>query len=182
MPEPAARKPRDRTTRSPSSTAAPRRRTARDPEAEPRPRRRPAAADDREREAPPDEDEAPADTGRTRSRSSGSARPARSARSDQSDRSARAEKAGLGAAEAAGRAAAQVRAMTGRSPEGVTSVERIEDGWRIGVEVVESHRIPDSTDILAVYRVDLDHDGDLLAYRRESRYPRGRFPDQEDPP
>nr|WNW42240.1 gas vesicle protein [Streptomyces sp. Li-HN-5-13] len=88
----------------------------------------------------------------------------------------------LGAAEAAGRAAAQVRAMTGRSPEGVTSVERTEDGWRIGVEVVESHRIPDSTDILAVYRVDLDHDGDLLAYRRESRYPRGRFPDQEDPP
>ncbi|WAL70028.1 gas vesicle protein [Kitasatospora sp. YST-16] len=127
----------------------------------------------------PDEDEAPADTGRTRSRSSGSARPARS---DQSDRSARAEEAGLGAAEAAGRAAAQVRAMTGRSPEGVTSVERTEDGWRIGVEVVESHRIPDSTDILAVYRVDLDHDGDLLAYRRESRYPRGRFPDQEDPP
>ncbi|MEU5388507.1 gas vesicle protein, partial [Kitasatospora cineracea] len=83
---------------------------------------------------------------------------------------------------AAGRAAAQVRAMTGRSPEGVTSVERTEDGWRIGVEVVESHRIPDSTDILAVYRVDLDHDGDLLAYRRESRYPRGRFPGQEDPP
>ncbi|MEU3498835.1 gas vesicle protein GvpO [Kitasatospora cineracea] len=173
MPEPAARKPRDRTTRSPSSTAAPRRRTARDPEAEARPRRRPAAADDREREAPPGEDEAPGDTGRTRSRGSGS---------DRSDRPDRAEDDGIGAAEAAGRAAAQVRAMTGRSPEGVTSVERTEDGWRIGVEVVESHRIPDSTDILALYRVDLDHDGDLRSYRRESRYHRGRFPDQEDPP
>ncbi|ROR46274.1 gas vesicle protein GvpO [Kitasatospora cineracea] len=172
MPEPAARKPRDRTTRSPSSTAAPRRRTARDPEAEAeaRPRRRPAADDDREREAPPGEDEAPGDTGRTRSRDSGS------------DRSDRAEDDGIGAAEAAGRAAAQVRAMTGRSPEGVTSVERTEDGWRIGVEVVESHRIPDSTDILALYQVDLDHDGDLRSYRRESRYHRGRFPDQEDPP
>ncbi len=173
MPEPAARNPRARTTRSPSA-AAPRRRTARDPEAEPRPRRRPA--DDREREAPPGEDEAPGGADRSRSRGSRSARP------DRSDRSGREEDTGIGAAEAAGRAAAQVQAMTGRSPEGVTSVERTEDGWRIGIEVVESRRIPDSTDVLAVYRVDLDHDGELLAYHRENRYHRGRFPDQEDPP
>ncbi|MFC8719931.1 gas vesicle protein GvpO, partial [Kitasatospora sp. NPDC057198] len=98
---------------------------------------------------------------------------------ERAERRSRAGRAGIGAAEAAGRAAAQVRAMTGRSPEGVTSLERTEEGWRIGVEVVESRRIPDSTDILAVYRVDLDRDGELLAYRRENRYHRGRTPDEE---
>ncbi|GLW72859.1 hypothetical protein Kpho02_51580 [Kitasatospora phosalacinea] len=90
------------------------------------------------------------------------------------------ERPRIDAAGAARRAAAQVRAMTGRSPEGVTAVERTEDGWRIGIEVVESRRIPDSTDILALYRVDLAPDGDLLAYRRESRYHRGRFPEEEE--
>jgi len=98
---------------------------------------------------------------------------------ERPERRSRAGGAGIGAAEAAGRAAAQVRAMTGRSPEGVTAVERTEDGWRIGIEVVESRRIPDSTDILALYRVDLDRDGELLAYRRENRYHRGRTPDEE---
>lgn len=68
--------------------------------------------------------------------------------------------------------------LIGRDPEVVTSVERNGDGWRVGVEVVESHRIPDSADILAVYEADVDSDGALLSYRRIRRYPRGRG--QED--
>lgn len=69
--------------------------------------------------------------------------------------------------------------MTGRSPEGVTSLERTEDGWRVGVEVLESRRVPDSTDILAECTVELDGDGELLSFRRASRYYRGRA-GQED--
>ena len=45
---------------------------------------------------------------------------------------------------------------------------------RVGVEVVESHRIPDSADILAVYEVCLDESGELESYRRTQRYSRGQ--------
>jgi hypothetical protein len=72
----------------------------------------------------------------------------------------------------AGLAADYVAAMTGKTPEGVTSLRRSGDGWTVGVEVVETRRIPDSTDILAVYEAELDADGELLAYRRVKRYTR----------
>ncbi len=67
----------------------------------------------------------------------------------------------------------QVAELTGREPEGVTSVQREGDGWVIGVEVVESRRIPDSTDVMAVYEAELDESGELVAYRRVDRYARG---------
>jgi Gas vesicle synthesis protein GvpO len=47
-------------------------------------------------------------------------------------------------------------------------------GWVIEVEVVEARRIPSTSDILALYEVLLDADGELLSYRRIRRYPRGR--------
>ena len=53
-------------------------------------------------------------------------------------------------------------------------VERSDDGWRVGVEVVESHRIPESCDILAIYEVGLEAGGDLASYRRTERYARGQ--------
>lgn len=68
----------------------------------------------------------------------------------------------------------QVSELTNRSPESVTAIERTDGGWRIDVEVVESHRIPDSTDILAVYETELDGNGELVSYRRIQRYHRGR--------
>lgn len=70
-------------------------------------------------------------------------------------------------------AADYVAEMTGREPETITSLERTDDGgWKVGVEVVETRRIPDSTDILAVYEAELDADGELLSYRRVKRYSR----------
>ncbi|WP_078661500.1 gas vesicle protein GvpO [Streptomyces sp. NRRL B-24484] len=86
----------------------------------------------------------------------------------------------LTARRAAAVAAADVGDLTGRTPEGITSIDRTDDGWRIGVEVMESRRVPDSTDILAVYLVALDDDGDLVSYRRERRYYRGR-PEEDSP-
>ncbi|MBI0299590.1 gas vesicle protein [Streptomyces sp. PRKS01-29] len=80
----------------------------------------------------------------------------------------------LVARDAARSAARHVQGLTGRSPEGVTSLERTRDGWTIGIEIVETHRIPDSTDILAEYRVELDDRGELVSYRRAERYYRGR--------
>lgn len=63
--------------------------------------------------------------------------------------------------------------LTGYEPEHVVSIAREENGWRVGVEVVELHRIPDTTDILALYRVTLDSHGELASCERERRYHRG---------
>jgi Gas vesicle synthesis protein GvpO len=68
----------------------------------------------------------------------------------------------------------QVMGLSGKQAESITDVERREDGWMIGIEVVEDHRIPSSADILASYEATVDQDGELIAYRRLSRYIRGR--------
>ncbi|MFC0008060.1 gas vesicle protein GvpO [Micromonospora siamensis] len=80
----------------------------------------------------------------------------------------------ISAAEAAREGLRQVVALTGRDPLGVTSIQPTDDGWLVGVEVVEDHRIPASTDLLGLYDVELDLDGGLLGYRRTRRYQRGK--------
>jgi Gas vesicle synthesis protein GvpO len=68
----------------------------------------------------------------------------------------------------------QIAELTGKEPEGVTGVEPADDGWIVTVEVVETRRIPASTDLLATYETEIGPDGDLVAYRRVRRYARGR--------
>lgn len=72
-------------------------------------------------------------------------------------------------------AAAELSALIGRDAEGIVGVEKSDDGWRVQVEVVESRRIPDTTDILAIYEVDVDAEGTVTGYRRQDRYVRGRI-------
>jgi len=81
---------------------------------------------------------------------------------------------GLTAAQAARTGLEQIAELTGKQAEGVTGVEPGEDGWIVGVEVVEDARIPSSSDILAIYETEFDLSGQLLAYRRVRRYARGR--------
>lgn len=75
--------------------------------------------------------------------------------------------------EVAELAAEHLARLTGKRVEGVTSLERADDGWRVGVEVVEGARVPSSADLLAVYEIDVDQAGDLQGYRRARRYSRG---------
>ena len=77
------------------------------------------------------------------------------------------------ASQVAARAAQQLLELTGKGVEGVTGLERTDDGWKVHVEVVEVRRIPDTTDVLALYEVQVDEDGDLIGYRRLRRYARG---------
>jgi gas vesicle protein GvpO len=86
----------------------------------------------------------------------------------------RADNDGLTAAQAGQAALRQIAELTGKEAEGVTGVEPGEDGWVVGVEVVEDRRIPSSTDILATYETEISMDGDLLSYQRVKRYTRGR--------
>ena len=81
-------------------------------------------------------------------------------------------------AELAKAAARELAELIGREPEGVISLERTDDGWRVGVEVVETRRIPDTADVLAEYSVDLDEQGHLVGYHRARRYARGSTGEQ----
>lgn len=80
-------------------------------------------------------------------------------------------------AQLARRASAELAELLGREPESIVSLERTEDGWCVGVEVLETRRIPDTADVLAEYEIDADEQGALLAYRRTRRYARGRVQD-----
>jgi hypothetical protein len=80
----------------------------------------------------------------------------------------------LTANEAAREGLRQISELTGKRPEGVTGLERTDDGWVVGVEVIEDRRIPSSSDILAIYEAEFGTAGDLVSYRRLQRYSRGR--------
>ncbi|MGK8525407.1 gas vesicle protein GvpO [Nocardia asteroides] len=79
----------------------------------------------------------------------------------------------LTAARAAAVAIEHLVDLTSKQVEGVTSMEPIEDGWLVEIEVLEDRRIPSSADILALFEVEIDFDANLLAYRRTRRYARG---------
>jgi hypothetical protein len=76
-------------------------------------------------------------------------------------------------AKLASRVATELADLTGKSVEGVTGLERTDEGWTVEVEVVEVRRIPDTTDVLALYEVTVDSHGALQGYRRLRRYARG---------
>ncbi|WP_374772601.1 gas vesicle protein [Streptomyces sp. NBC_01310] len=78
-----------------------------------------------------------------------------------------------GAAAAMRAAAQQLAELLGRLPDSVSSLKPTEDGWEAQVEVVELERIPDTTSVMASYRVALDEDGELISYERTRRYTRG---------
>jgi hypothetical protein len=80
----------------------------------------------------------------------------------------------LTANEAAREGLRQIGELTGKRPEGVTELERTDDGWVVGVEVVEDRRIPSSSDILATYEAEFGTAGELVSYRRLQRYSRGQ--------
>lgn len=100
--------------------------------------------------------------------------PRREGRTDRSADAPRAEAARRpGAREVAAHAAVELLDLTGKSAEGITGLERTDEGWTVQVEVVEVHRIPNTTDVLALYEVQADERGSLLGYRRLRRYARG---------
>jgi hypothetical protein len=48
----------------------------------------------------------------------------------------------------------------------ITSVARGEDGWRVTAELVERRGVPDTSDLLGVYELRLDHAGNIVQYER----------------
>lgn len=145
-----------------------------------RPRPRPARDEDGDRRYDERERKQPTGSEPARNEPEGSERPRRRARRpDDGDRAQRRPPprgdGELTAAKAARLGLQQIAELTGKPTEGVAWVERgDDDGWAVGVEVVEDRRIPSAADILAIYETEFDADGEMLSYRRVRRYSRGR--------
>lgn len=80
--------------------------------------------------------------------------------------------------ELATRARELLLSVRGVEAESVSGIGRTSsNGWKVTLEVVELHRIPESTDVLASYEVELDGDGRFLGFSRGRRYSRSQAED-----
>lgn len=94
--------------------------------------------------------------------------------SDGDSRSSSGRGSRLNAVKIARSAKEQLAELLNKESETVIGVQRTDDGWEVDLEVVETRRIPDTTDVLAIYRVELDDDGEIEGYERLERYIRGK--------
>jgi hypothetical protein len=58
--------------------------------------------------------------------------------------------------------------LTGLKASSTTGATKDEKGWHIRIEMLEKKSIPDQMDILALYEVLFDEDGNLLGFERKS--------------
>jgi hypothetical protein len=80
----------------------------------------------------------------------------------------------LTAAELAQAALTTVNELTGFQTEAVTGLEWDGEAWDVTVDVLELPRVPNTTDVLASYVVQLDERGTLRGLKRLRRFVRGQ--------
>ncbi|MEI6363188.1 MAG: gas vesicle protein GvpO [Actinomycetes bacterium] len=73
-----------------------------------------------------------------------------------------------------------IRVVTGFDALSVTSLEKGEAGWEGRVEVLELKRVPDTQDLIGVYDVSLNADGDLVSWDRAFTRVKGQPMGNED--
>jgi Gas vesicle synthesis protein GvpO len=79
----------------------------------------------------------------------------------------------LSASELSQAALTTVEELTGYTPEAVTGLEWDGEFWQVTVDALELSRIPNTTDVLASYIVQLDESGTLRGFKRARRFQRG---------
>lgn len=73
----------------------------------------------------------------------------------------------IGMGELAKRACNELSSITGLESSTVSMVAKDEKGWRLIVELIEKHSIPDGMDILGAYEALFDAEGNLLEFNRK---------------
>jgi hypothetical protein len=64
--------------------------------------------------------------------------------------------------------------LVGCPAEGITGIRRNDGGWIVEVEVLEVERVPETSDVLASYEVEIDDDGEIVEFHRLRRYLRAQ--------
>ena len=76
-------------------------------------------------------------------------------------------------AKLAERAKKELAGLTGLKPLTVMSTFKDDQGWHVGVEMLEMSRIPTATDVLGDYEVLFSEDGTMLKFERKRTRIRG---------
>jgi hypothetical protein len=71
------------------------------------------------------------------------------------------------------RAMEQLSQLTGYRPVAVVGSAKVEQGWRVTVNLLELTRIPPSSDLLGVYQALVDEEGNLMEFERKMTHNRG---------
>ncbi len=74
--------------------------------------------------------------------------------------------AGMGMADIVEAARSELASLTGLELGSTLSANREGEGWRVSIDVVEKHSLPDGMDILATYDVVLDDNGNVAGFKR----------------
>jgi len=69
-------------------------------------------------------------------------------------------------AEGVEKARVELHKLTGLEISSTLEAARENGEWRVKLEVVEKHSIPDGMDILATYETRLDTEGNMLGFNR----------------
>jgi hypothetical protein len=67
----------------------------------------------------------------------------------------------------------ELKSLTGFQPESVISIKKLDEQWKVTIELLERSSIPDKMDILGNYEVLVDFTGDIVSYERKSLRKRG---------
>ena len=79
----------------------------------------------------------------------------------------------MDAQEIVAKAQGHIATMGKRSNDGICSICRTDDGWTLSIEVLERKAIPDTMDILGLYEITMNNNGDLLGLERKKLRKRG---------
>jgi hypothetical protein len=88
---------------------------------------------------------------------------------------------GLSAKELADAAMDAVVELTGFEPESVSGLEWDGDAWVVNVDALELSRVPETTDVLGTYAVELDDSGVLRGFKRKRRFYRADVEEDDRP-
>ena len=89
------------------------------------------------------------------------------------------DRASSSARDLAGAALKTIEELTGYEADAVTALQWDGNSWLVTVDVLERKRVPETTDVLGSYVVQLDDEGTLLGYRRTRRFHRSQIDREE---
>ncbi|HWQ20270.1 MAG TPA: gas vesicle protein GvpO [Methanotrichaceae archaeon] len=78
------------------------------------------------------------------------------------------------------KAKAVAEAMLLKKAEGIVRIARDGNEWNVAVEVLDRKAVPDTRDILSIYAMKFDLEGDLLSYNRIAVHHRGDMEQVEE--
>lgn len=65
------------------------------------------------------------------------------------------------------KASRELSEITGLDHSTTVGIDRDNSNWKVTLELVEKHSIPDQMDILGIYEIFFDEDGNLVSFKRK---------------